>query len=415
MSSFSKKDQNKAVFTTKKDSEGNIVVTRASGKNGGEIRGSILRTNTGIPYLVSGYGMMIQSGSNTGHPGPGQVTISFDLARVESDIEQIAINSGVSGMIGPTGPTGPTGAQGPSGSDGADGDTGAPGAAGADGIGITDIIPGTDPTTLVIQYGDGEVETTPSLQGIQGVSISSVVINGSGELEITLDDGSPVSNLGVVVGIDGTGWTGVSYDAALGEITFTSDDGLGFVTPDVRGDQGIQGLPGIGFETGDIFSSYIPIVSAPITRTLPVGTVAGTYILQFGRIHWEPWNDYSIASATQVMTWDIIADISIDADDADDEYSYTFKLQHYAAGWHDFHFASTAPGAGNIATTTTFTLSHAGITCDDGLSYMPGTSAKLVRLVCSVDAVDNGVSLGINEELTVTVHSARIKVQYTIP
>lgn len=45
-------------------------------------------------------------------------------------------------------------------------------------------------------------------------------------------------------GATGDGWTGATYDAATGVVTFTSDDGLGFVTGDLRGAQGIQGVQG---------------------------------------------------------------------------------------------------------------------------------------------------------------------------
>ena len=45
-------------------------------------------------------------------------------------------------------------------------------------------------------------------------------------------------------GADGLGFTGGSYDSATGIITFTSDDGLGFATTDVRGATGPQGPTG---------------------------------------------------------------------------------------------------------------------------------------------------------------------------
>lgn len=42
-------------------------------------------------------------------------------------------------------------------------------------------------------------------------------------------------------GADGDGWTGATYDAGTGVVTFTSDDGLGFATGDIRGDKGDPG------------------------------------------------------------------------------------------------------------------------------------------------------------------------------
>ena len=63
-------------------------------------------------------------------------------------------------------------------------------------------------------------------------------------------------------GVDGLGWTGGSYNGTNGIVTFTSDDGLGFSTGDLRGadgadgadgaqgPQGIQGIQGIQGDTG---------------------------------------------------------------------------------------------------------------------------------------------------------------------
>ena len=45
-------------------------------------------------------------------------------------------------------------------------------------------------------------------------------------------------------GVDGNGWTGGSYDASTGVVTFTSDDGLGFSTGDLRGADGADGSGG---------------------------------------------------------------------------------------------------------------------------------------------------------------------------
>ena len=51
-------------------------------------------------------------------------------------------------------------------------------------------------------------------------------------------------NGGAVGGTNGKGWTGGSYDAATGIVTFTSNDGLGFQTTDLRGAKGDQGVDG---------------------------------------------------------------------------------------------------------------------------------------------------------------------------
>ena len=51
-------------------------------------------------------------------------------------------------------------------------------------------------------------------------------------------------------GADGKGWTGGTYDAATGVVTFTSDDGLEFTTGDLRGANGIDGLDGNMWHVG---------------------------------------------------------------------------------------------------------------------------------------------------------------------
>jgi hypothetical protein len=43
------------------------------------------------------------------------------------------------------------------------------------------------------------------------------------------------------VGPPGLGWTGGSYDAGTGVVTFTSSDGLEFATGDLRGAEGPPG------------------------------------------------------------------------------------------------------------------------------------------------------------------------------
>ena len=87
---------------------------------------------------------------------------------------------------GPQGPTGPTGATGPAGPTGPQGPTGADGPTGATGP-----------------------------QGATGPA-----------------------------GADGTGWTGGTYNPSTGIVTFTSNDGLGFSTDDLRGDN-VGGSTGV--------------------------------------------------------------------------------------------------------------------------------------------------------------------------
>lgn len=64
-----------------------------------------------------------------------------------------------------------------------------------------------------------------TLAGEQGFTVG--VLNGVGA---TGPQGVAGAN-----GTDGLGWTGGSYNSGTGIVTFTSDDGLGFSTTDLRG------------------------------------------------------------------------------------------------------------------------------------------------------------------------------------
>lgn len=152
--------------------------------------------------------------SATDEPGVGANTDTYWTLFVEK------------GDTGPTGPQGETGEQGPQGIQGIQGETGPEGPEGPQGP-----------------------------QGIQGIQ---------GET-------GPA-------GADGLGWTGGSYDEATGVVTFTSDDGLGFVTGDLRGADGtgagtvtsidVAGGTGIDSTGGPITSS------GTITVNLDAATVA---------------------------------------------------------------------------------------------------------------------------------------------
>jgi len=447
MSSFSKKDQNKAIFSVKKDSQGNIIVSQAAGKNGGEIRGSILRTNQGKPYLVPGYGILIQSGSNVGDPGPGQITLAFDLDGIKDDIEKIVVASGISGMTGPQGPTGQTGPQGPA------GDTGEDGPPGEEGASITDIIDNGD-GTLQIEYGDGGTVTTSDLSGAPGTSISTVAIDPpTGELTITLTDGTPL-NAGVVVGTDGNdgtsvdsatingsdelvftlvdytgatseenvgnvmgpaglnglGWTGGSYNASTGIVSFASADGLDFSTADLRGD------PGTGWQSGDSFVYYVPIIASSVTITVPAGSAEGTNYFTVGETGFH-LSDYNITSATQTLTWDLMAKAKITADGVDQFVNMNIKLQYFdedGGAWVDSasgYYFNASP-----LTTASTAIAEFGMSfiAEDGADPLDDHPTQW-RVRFLVDGEDLDGDVIVDEEFTATIHMARIKVKYTVP
>lgn len=76
-------------------------------------------------------------------------------------------------------------------------------------------------------------------KGWTGGSYSS----STGIVTFTSNDGLGFAT-GDLRGGDGKGWTGGSYSSATGIVTFTSDDGLGFSTGDLRGTNGTNGTNG---------------------------------------------------------------------------------------------------------------------------------------------------------------------------
>lgn len=87
---------------------------------------------------------------------------------------------------------------------------------------------------------------------------------------VSLTDGSTYATLAVNAGRgpQGRGFTGGSYNAATGQITFTSNDGIGFTTDDVRVDLGAPG------PIGDVTPSTGAFTSITVTGTVDGRDVA---------------------------------------------------------------------------------------------------------------------------------------------
>jgi hypothetical protein len=112
------------------------------------------------------------------------------------------------------------------------------------------------------------------IQGIQGLTgdgfTGGSYASGTGIVTFTSNDGLGfvTSDLRGADGADGDGFTGGSYDGGTGIVTFTSDDALGFATDDLRGADGTGWTGGsydggtgivtftstdaLGFATGDL-------------------------------------------------------------------------------------------------------------------------------------------------------------------
>lgn len=125
-----------------------------------------------------------------------------------------------------------------------------------------------DVVGLISVYQSGGVATTASFDPRGEYSAVATydeldVVEESGSSYVCITDGtsgeapSGSANFVLLVskgdtGADGLGWTGGSYDAGTGVVTFASDDGLGFTTGDLRGADGIDGLgwTGASYDAG---------------------------------------------------------------------------------------------------------------------------------------------------------------------
>ena len=89
------------------------------------------------------------------------------------------------------------------------------------GVGTNDILQGAQGPK-----GDPGDQGAQGVQGVQGDQGIQGIQGNQGIQGVAGTDGTN--------GTDGTGWTSGSYNASNGVVTFVSDDGLGFVTGDLR-------------------------------------------------------------------------------------------------------------------------------------------------------------------------------------
>jgi hypothetical protein len=210
----------------------------------------------------------------TGAQGPEGISVSSasvnglgHLLIVKSDSTTIDAGS----VIGPKGDTGATGAKGDTGATGPQGPTGAQGATGAKG-----------------DTGATGPQGPQGATGAAGVGISVASVNGSGHLILTKTDSSTI-DAGSVVGPQGaqgaTGATGAKGDKGdqgvgvaiatvdgSGNLQITLDDATQINAGYVRGDQGPQGVQGpAGRHIAD--SGVVVDGSGNLQVTLSDGTV----------------------------------------------------------------------------------------------------------------------------------------------
>ena len=278
-------------------------------------------------------------------------------------------DTGATGPQGATGATGPAGAKGDTGETGAKGDTGEAGptgATGATGVGVSTatvngsgrlIITKTDSSTVdagsVIgpqgQQGATGNTGAPGATGPQGVSVYQAVVDGDGNLIVTLDDASQI-NAGSVVGPQGSQGvqgpagrsiadSGVVVDAN-GNLQVTLTDSTVINAGYVVGPQGSTGATGAKGDKGDTGATGATGATGPQGTSYTVNGSSGSVQI------------YGLSSTTQAG-YDFEVDLSNKANKL--TTARTISLTGKITGLTSFD------GSGNVSITTALS----GVTSSD--------------------------------------------------
>lgn len=150
---------------------------------------------------------------------------------------------------------------------------------------LADGEPGYETDTRLEKVGDGSTSWN-ELAYASGGSGATGPQGPQGETGPAGPQGDPgadgADGLDGTDGADGSGWTGGSYSDLTGVVTFTSDDGLGFSTGDLRGTDGSDGLlgatgpPGPQGDTGPQGPEGPEGPAGPQGETGPAGATGAT-------------------------------------------------------------------------------------------------------------------------------------------
>ncbi len=200
---------------------------------------------TGVINFTSDDGLAFTTGDLRGPTGPQGNSGGQGIQGIQG-IQGVAGPKGDTGDVGPEGPEGPQGdigPQGPAGNDstvaGPEGPEGPQGPPGTNGTNGTDGADGVSPVLSIGTVTPLSAGMSPTVS-LSGDVLNFGLINGAdgtdGADGTNGTNGSDGSD-----GTNGDGFTGGSYNSGTGVVTFTSDDGLGFSTGDLRGAAGSGG------------------------------------------------------------------------------------------------------------------------------------------------------------------------------
>lgn len=208
-------------------------------------------------------------------------------------------DTGVQGEKGDKGDTGEQGIQGVAGKDGINGTNGVDGKDGTngkDGVGIANVLINTS-GELELTFSDGQQINLGNVkgskgekgdtgeQGIQGatgkdgangqdgVGIANVTVSNEGALSVTLTNGT-VLDLGNIKGADGIGISKSEVNAS-GELVLTYTDGTVKNLGNVVGANGADGQDGVGIKTVTLSSTGELMVTLSDNSVINLGNVKG--------------------------------------------------------------------------------------------------------------------------------------------
>lgn len=164
---------------------------------------------------------------------------------------------------------------------------------------------GWAPVFTLVSDGARRVLEISDWVGGQGAKPGTGFVGASGVVATAAE----AADVRGAAGSDGNGWTGATYDAATGVITFTSDDGLEFDTGDLRGVDGEDG-----------WSPILAVVADGARQVLRVTDWAGGEGTKPGT------GDYLSATGLDPDIANAIDISGTDGDDGEDAWSPVFGI-----------------------------------------------------------------------------------------